>query len=123
VNCADPLAAVLGTVATSLLFWRPLNVFLRIRMVDRVFFPLLEIVALGIDEADTNRQNLEVYKESFENAFLADTELYYKRESETFIAENSTTDYLRKAEARLKEEGDRVDMFLHPSSKKAVRLD
>jgi cullin 1 len=78
------------------------------------------LVALGIDETDTNRTNLDVYKASFEDPFLESTEAYYKAESDAFIAENSVTDYMAKAEARLKEEEDRVDMYLHASSRKTL---
>ena len=77
-------------------------------------------VALGIDESDTSRQNLDVYKEAFEKPFLVATEDYYKAESDAFIAENSINDYMRKAEVRLKEEEDRVELFLHQSSRKNV---
>lgn len=79
------------------------------------------LVALGIDEADINRQNLEVYKEAFERPFIAATEQYYRAESEAYIADNSVNDYMKKAEQRLKEEEQRVDMYLHPSSRKIVR--
>lgn len=78
-------------------------------------------MALGLDEADTNRQNLDVYKASFEIPFLQATEAFYKAESETFVAKNSVVDYMIKAETRLKEEEDRVDMYLHQSSRKSVR--
>ena len=77
-------------------------------------------VALGIDETDANRQNLEVYKEAFEKPFIAATESFYKTESEAFLGDNSVTDYMTKAEVRLKEEEDRVDKYLHASSRKIV---
>ena len=80
------------------------------------------LVALGIDENDANRQNLDVYKEGFERPFISATESYYKTESDSFIAENSVTDYMLKAEVRLKEEEDRVDMYLHQSSRKSLVL-
>lgn len=80
------------------------------------------LVSLGIDESDTNRTNLEVYKSAFQTPFLAATQVYYQTESEAFLAQNSVTDYMSKAEARLKEEEDRVDMYLHASSRKEVRL-
>ena len=53
--------------------------------------------------------------------FIAATETYYRAESDAFLADNSVTDYLIKAENRLKEEEDRVDMYLHISSRKPVR--
>ncbi|GAA6013402.1 hypothetical protein JCM10207_008831 [Rhodosporidiobolus poonsookiae] len=77
-------------------------------------------VALGLDEADTNRQNLEVYREAFEKPFLAATETFYKAESEQYLAENSVTEYMKKAEARLGEEENRVDLYLHASTRKGL---
>lgn len=77
-------------------------------------------VALGLDDNDSNRTNLDVYKEAFEKPFLAQTEAYYKLESEAYIAENSVTDYMKKAVTRLQEEEDRVDMYLNASTKKPV---
>ena len=79
-------------------------------------------VALGLDEADTNRQNLDVYREAFEKPFLNATERYYKAESEQFIGDNSVTEYMKKAETRLGEEETRVDMYLHASTRKGVRF-
>ncbi|GAA5973888.1 hypothetical protein JCM11641_001202 [Rhodosporidiobolus odoratus] len=77
-------------------------------------------VALGLDEADTNRQNLEVYREAFEKPFLMATETYYKAESEQYLSENSVTEYMKKAEARLGEEENRVELYLHASTKKGL---
>ncbi|KAK4051653.1 ubiquitin ligase (cullin) of SCF [Microbotryomycetes sp. JL201] len=77
-------------------------------------------VALGLDEVDSNRQNLEVYREAFEKPFLAATEMFYKAESEQFIAVNSVTEYMKKAEARLNEEENRVDLYLHASTRKGL---
>ncbi|CAH7668213.1 Cullin 1 [Phakopsora pachyrhizi] len=77
-------------------------------------------VSLGLDESDTIRQNLDVYKESFEAPFIKETERYYRVESEAFIANTSVTEYMQKAEMRLKEEEDRVDVYLHQSSRKAL---
>ena len=79
-----------------------------------------EIVALGLDETDSNRQNLEVYREAFEKPFLLATETYYKAESEQFIGDNSVTEYMKKAENRLGEEEDRVDLYLHASTRKGL---
>ncbi|GAA6043698.1 hypothetical protein JCM8097_007485 [Rhodosporidiobolus ruineniae] len=77
-------------------------------------------VALGLDETDTNRQNLEVYREAFEKPFLTATETYYKAESEQYLAENSVTEYMKKAESRLGEEENRVDLYLHASTRKGL---
>lgn len=86
-----------------------------------MLFPLA--VALGLDETDTNRQNLEVYREAFEKPFLLATELYYKAESEQYIGTNSVTEYMKKAEVRLTEEENRVDLYLHASTRKGVSVE
>ncbi|PWN50392.1 putative SCF complex member Cullin 1 [Violaceomyces palustris] len=75
------------------------------------------LVSLGLDEVDTNRQNLEVYRSEFEKPFLEATELYYTNESDAFVSQNSATDYMKKAESRLKEEEDRVELYLHASTR------
>jgi hypothetical protein len=45
--------------------------------------------------------------------FIQATERYYKTESESFLAENSVSEYLKKAEERLKEEEDHVEPAPH----------
>ncbi|KAI9333310.1 Cullin [Obelidium mucronatum] len=77
-------------------------------------------VALGLDENDSTKATLEVYKQYFEQPFIDATEAYYKSESETFLSENSVTDYMKKAEKRLDEEDTRVQLYLHESSKKPL---
>lgn len=75
------------------------------------------LVSLGLDETDTNRQNLDVYRQEFEKPFLEATEAYYTAESDAFVAQNTATDYMKKAETRLKEEEDRVELYLHASTR------
>ncbi|KAK0487301.1 Cullin [Armillaria novae-zelandiae] len=77
-------------------------------------------VSLGLDDMDPNKPCLDVYKDHFEAPFLAATEMYYKKESEAFLAENSVPDYLKKAEERLREEEDRVERYLHTETRKTL---
>ncbi|KAF4619424.1 hypothetical protein D9613_004852 [Agrocybe pediades] len=77
-------------------------------------------VSLGLDSSDMDKETLDVYKEQFEAAFIAATEEYYKKESKTFLAENSVADYLKKAEDRLREEEDRVERYLHTKTRKEL---
>ncbi|KZV95811.1 Cullin-domain-containing protein [Exidia glandulosa HHB12029] len=77
-------------------------------------------VSLGLDEQDSNKASLEVYKEHFESPFIAATEKYYKTESEAFLAENSVSDYLKRAEERLREEEDRVERYLNTNTRKTL---
>ncbi|KAI0008591.1 Cullin-domain-containing protein [Xylariaceae sp. FL0662B] len=70
-------------------------------------------VSLGLDEHDATKSTLDIYRFHFEKPFLAATEAFYKAESKQFVAENSVVEYMKKAEARLAEEEERVHMYLH----------
>ena len=70
-------------------------------------------VSLGLDEADSTKGTLDVYRYHFEKPFLAETQKFYQRESKQFVAENSIVEYMKKAETRLDEEEERVKMYLH----------
>jgi cullin 1 len=71
-------------------------------------------VSLGLDENDSTKSTLEVYRFYFEKPFIAATRVYYENESRQFVAENSVVEYMKKAEARLDEEKARVGLYLHP---------
>lgn len=55
-------------------------------------------VSLGLDESDSTKPTLDVYKQYFEQPFLDATKEYYSRESKQFLAENSVVEYMKKAE-------------------------
>ncbi|KAK4541634.1 hypothetical protein LTR36_007778 [Oleoguttula mirabilis] len=71
-------------------------------------------VALGIDEADSTKTNLDVYRQYFEKPYIEATQKFYENESAAFLAENSVVDYMKKAERRLDEEKERVPLYLLP---------
>lgn len=71
-------------------------------------------VSLGLDETDSTKSTLDVYRYHFEKPFLEATTKYYENESAQFVAENSVVEYMKKAETRLDEEKGRVGLYLHP---------
>ena len=78
-------------------------------------------VSLGLDNTDPNKECLDVYTDQFETSFIYTTEAYYRRESETFLAEKkSVPEYLKKVEERLLEEENRVERYLHTNTRKKL---
>ena len=70
-------------------------------------------VSLGLDENDSTKSTLEIYRFYFEKPFINATRTYYENESRQFVAENSVVEYMKKAESRLDEEKARVGLYLH----------
>ena len=83
-------------------------------LIERV---LGSFVSLGLDEDDINRVQLDVYKVHFEAPFLGATEKHYELRSRTFLAENSISNYLKKAEEWLKEEEGRAERYLNTETR------
>ena len=75
---------------------------------------------MGQGEATTDKENLDVYKNQFQDQFIVSTAAYYQGESRNFLAAQSVVDYMIRAETRLNEESTRVDLFLHNSTKKPL---
>jgi cullin 1 len=61
--------------------------------------------------------NMDAYKNDFEVFMLVRTGEYYEKCAKVWIQQDSTPDYLKKAEKRLLEEEARVDKYLHVEGK------
>ncbi|CAF2046221.1 unnamed protein product [Rotaria magnacalcarata] len=80
-------------------------------------------ISVDLTDADINNKNkpmtlssLTTYKEWFEKQFIEETRTYYSLESDNYFNDNGFSSYIRKANNRLKEEEDRVQSYLHPST-------
>ncbi|KAK3417908.1 hypothetical protein EUGRSUZ_H03894 [Eucalyptus grandis] len=60
--------------------------------------------------------HMDRYESDFEASLLEDTAAYYSKKASNWILEDSSPDYMLKAEECLKRERDRVSHYLHPSS-------
>ncbi|XP_074846812.1 cullin-4A isoform X3 [Carettochelys insculpta] len=64
--------------------------------------------------------DLQVYKESFEQKFLEETNCLYAAEGQRLMQEREVPEYLHHVSKRLEEEGDRVITYLDHSTQKLL---
>eukprot|EP01050_Picozoa_sp_SAG11_P011953 SAG11_NODE_1299_length_5264_cov_5.517715_5_plen_398_part_00 len=82
----------------------------------------LEIVAgviksyVQVGEIDKDNP-MKIYNECFEAEFLRRTSEFYRAEAQEFLRQNTVSDYMRKVEARFKEELSRAEQHLHAATK------
>lgn len=84
--------------------------------VDRLLLKhtVTMLVELGV-------QGKNVYRECFEEHFLDATRKFYQDESVQYISANTCSDYLKKAEKRIREEKGRVEHYLHESTMENIQ--
>jgi cullin 3 len=70
---------------------------------------------------DLGVNSRSVYEEDFEKPFLETSANFYRVESQEFISSNSASDYMKKVEARIKEELERVAHYLDPSTEPKIK--
>lgn len=58
----------------------------------------------------------KIYETEFEQVLLQETTDYYRAESQQLISDSSCSAFLQRANQRLKQEYDRVQSYLSPSS-------
>lgn len=69
---------------------------------------------------DVGMGGMEYYERDFEAHLLLETATFYKRKAAQWIEQDSCPDYLIKAEQCLKEEEERVDNYLHSTTKQKL---
>ena len=55
---------------------------------------------------------LKIYRENFEKAYIEATEAFYKTKAPQYLAANGVQNYMRYADAKLKEEEQRAMRYL-----------
>ncbi|KAJ1902069.1 ubiquitin ligase (cullin) of SCF [Kickxella alabastrina] len=73
-------------------------------------------VSLGNDETGVQSKKMEVYDKYFLKPFIEATAKYYRIESDRQLQEGTIIEYMVKVSARLHEEDDRAELYLHESS-------
>jgi cullin 3 len=70
---------------------------------------------------DVGVNSRAVYEEDFERAFLETSATFYRAESGEFITSNSCSDYMRKAEQRIREELERVATYMDAGTEPKIK--
>lgn len=65
---------------------------------------------------DLDPRHLSVYREDFEMPFLIDSQIFYARETQEFLNENTSEEYLIKCVRRLNEEQERSQRIFDPTT-------
>ncbi|XP_070567709.1 cullin-5-like [Ptychodera flava] len=74
-------------------------------------------LVIGVRESYVNlcsniEDKLQIYRENFETAYLDATESFYKATAPSYLAENGVQNYMKYADAKLKEEEQRAMRYL-----------
>ncbi|WKY01288.1 hypothetical protein Q1695_015353 [Nippostrongylus brasiliensis] len=62
-------------------------------------------------------RTLDLYKQAFEEEFLTNTSVHYTHESMSLVRSLETVDFLLYVERRIKEENERIDLYLDESTR------
>eukprot|EP01119_Soliformovum_irregulare_P012630 TRINITY_DN3292_c1_g1_i4.p1 TRINITY_DN3292_c1_g1~~TRINITY_DN3292_c1_g1_i4.p1 ORF type:complete len:651 (-),score=202.85 TRINITY_DN3292_c1_g1_i4:48-1769(-) len=126
-----------GTLA--LVVWRD-RLFKKIK--DRLLRAVLDVVCKDRDGEMSNigqvtgvvnsyvklgsinkNKPLELYREDFEDPFMANLREYYGRESSQYITQHGVSQYMKQAQVRLEEEAIRGKKILDPSSLEKLKTE
>lgn len=66
--------------------------------------------------SSTADDKLLIYRENFEKAYIEATESFYKMKAPEYLQTNGVQNYMRYADAKLREEELRAQKYLEPCS-------
>jgi len=99
---------------------RLLDSFISLGKYTNAKFDRCRLRGDSINDPKTTKEFFDIYNKHFEIPFIEETEKYYRQESKAFLAFNSVSDYLKKAEARLNEEEEKLIRYLHSQTRKPL---
>lgn len=78
-------------------------------------------LVIGVRESYVNLcsnpdDNLQIYRENFESAYLEATQLFYKMKAPQYLEKNGVQNYMKYADAKLREEEQRAKKYLESST-------
>ena len=69
-----------------------------------------------------NVDGINVYEEEFEKPFIETTKNYYREEVQSFLQQNTCSDFILKAQKRLAEETERANLYLSTTSESKLKF-
>lgn len=81
---------------------------------------MIRAITRMLAELGSDDDGLSVYVKVFENEFLNRTKLFYAREAQLYLADANCSEYLRKANARIREEKCRVESYMEAQTEVKV---
>ena len=70
------------------------------------------LLRLAVNLSSDMEDKLKIYQDNFEHAYLAATEQFYRAKAPEYLDANGVQNYMRYADAKLKEEEQRARRYL-----------
>lgn len=70
------------------------------------------LFCVSVNLSSDVEDKLKIYRDNFEKAYIEATEAFYKTKAPQYLAANGVQNYMRYADAKLKEEEQRAMRYL-----------
>lgn len=77
---------------------------------------LRNISLFSVNLCSNTEDKLQIYRDNFEKAYIEATEAFYKMKAPQYLQANGVQNYMRYADAKLREEEIRAQKYLEPCS-------
>ena len=72
----------------------------------------IPILFITVNLSSDAEDKLKIYRDNFEKAYIEATEAFYKTKAPQYLAANGVQNYMKYADAKLKEEEQRAMRYL-----------